>query len=151
MADEGEIVFSANYGNWISIKKMAIDSETKAMEVVYQLSAINETINRKGFEFAGIKTEVVDGYVAELVKGKRSGYANLAEIFGALKPSEVDAKLLEAAGEDLKLPIARAYFVRRIIESLGYPIIPSCEMLQKLYPELKFPKPKGRFGGKKKK
>ncbi len=150
MADEGEIVFSAKYGNWVSIKKMAIDSETKAMEVVYQLSAINETINRKGFEFAGIKTELIDVFVEGLVKGKRSGYANLSEIFGSLKPAEVDAKLLEAAGEELKLPIARAYFVRRIVESLGYPVIPGCEMLKKLYPELKFPKPKGNFGKKKK-
>lgn len=151
MVDVGEIVFNAKYGNWISVKKMAIDSEDKPAEVVYKLSSINDVINKKGFEFSGVKTDVIDAFVADLTKGKRTGYANLAEVFGALKPSEVDEKLKQAVSEEIILPLARAYFVRRIVESLGYPVIPSCELLQKIYPGLKFPKPKGNFGGKKKK
>jgi hypothetical protein len=45
-----EVTFSAKYKNWISIKKMGIDENTKEPEVAHILASIKETIDRKAFE-----------------------------------------------------------------------------------------------------
>jgi len=143
-----EIAFSAKYRDWISIKNMEIDDKTTDPEVVHMLSGIGESISRKAFGLSGIKRVEIDEYVTNLVKGKRKGYSTLAEIFGGIKQSKVREVLLSASSEQL-LPIAEAYFMRRLITGVGYDLETGAEMLSKMYPELKLPKPKGRFGKKK--
>jgi len=143
-----EIAFSAKYKDWISIKRMDIDEKTTQPEVVHMLSNVGESISRKVFELGGIDRGKIDAYVLELTRGKRKGYSTLSEIFGGMKQNEVREVLLSASSEQL-LPIAEAYFMRRLLVSLGYNVDVSGEMMSKIYPELKLPKPKGRFGKKK--
>jgi hypothetical protein len=140
-----EIAFSAKYKEWISVKKMDIDEKTAAPEVVHMLSNIDDSVSRKAFELSGIDRGKIDTYALELIKGKRKGYSNLSEIFGSIKQNEVRERLISASSEQL-LPIAEAYFMRSLLKSLGYDLEISGEMLSKIYPELKLPKPKGRFG-----
>jgi len=140
-----EIAFSAKYKDWISIKKMGIDDKTAAPEVVHMLSRVCESISRKAFDLSGINRAKIDEYVISLVKGKRKGYSSLAEIFGGIKQSEVREVLLSASSKQL-LPIAEAYFMRKLITGVGYELETGTEMLSKIYPELKLPKPKGRLG-----
>lgn len=139
-----EIVFSAKYKDWISIKKMEVDEKTATPEVVHMLANIGESVSRKAFELSGIDRAKIDEYVAKIVKGKRKGFSTLSEIFGELKQSEVREVLLSASNEQL-LPIAEAYFMRKLLTSLGYDLEVGTELMSKVYPELKLPKPKGRF------
>lgn len=143
-----EVAFFAKYKEWISIKKMEIDEKTTAPEVVHMLSGIRESISRKAFELSGIDEGKIDSYVSNLVKGKRKGYSNLAEIFAGIKQNELKEALLSASSEQL-LPVAEAYFMRKLLAELGYGVDVGTEMLSRMYPELKLPKPKGRFGKKK--
>ncbi|MCX6775436.1 MAG: DUF2666 family protein [Candidatus Micrarchaeota archaeon] len=143
-----EIAFSAKYKEWISIKKMDIDEKTTPPEVVHMLSNVRESISRKAFELSGIDKGKIDAYVLGLIKGKRKGYPTLSEIFGGMKQNEVRGVLLSASSEQL-LPIAETYLMRKLLTSLGYNADISGEMMSKIYPELKLPKPKGRFGKKK--
>ena len=143
-----EIAFSAKYKEWISIKKMDIDEKTTPPEVVHMLSNLRESISRKAFELSGIDKGKIDDYALGLIKGKRKGYSTLSEIFGVMKQKEVREVLLSASSEQL-LPIAETYFMKKLLTSLGYEVDISGEMMSKMYPELKLPKPKGRFGKKK--
>jgi len=144
-----EVTFAANVKGWVAIKKMGADVNTKPEEVAAILAGITATIDRKGFEFAGIKTEVIDAYVDNLTKGKRKGYGNLAEIFGKLSNSELKAKLIEAS-DAAKVPVAEAYFLRKVLTNLGYAAWIDGASLMAAYPDLKIPKPRGNFGKKKK-
>jgi hypothetical protein len=143
-----EIAFAAKYKEWISIKKMDIDEKTTPPEVVHMLSGVVESVRRKAFELSGIDEGKIDAYVLGLIKGKRKGYSTLSEIFGSMKQNEVREAFLSGSSEQL-LPIAEAYFMRKLLTSLGYELETSEEMLPKIYPELKLPRPKGRFGKKK--
>lgn len=138
-----EIVFSAKYKGWISIKKMEVDERTTTPEVVHMLSGIGESVSRKAFELSGIDRGKIDEYVEKLVKGKRKGFSTLSEIFGGLRGNEVRELLLSASDEKL-LPVAEAYFMRKLLNSLGYDLEVGVEMMSKIYPELKLPK--GRLG-----
>lgn len=142
---EGEILFSAKCGDWVVVKKTTIDEKTTKPEIVYMLTSISETIGRKGFEFSGIDVAAIDALAGQAAKGRRKGFGSIAEVFGSLKTAEIKAALLAAAREEIKYPIAEAYFVRKVMENLGYSFMPSREVLQAIYPELKIPKPRGRF------
>ena len=164
--EEGEIVFSAKYGNWISIKKMSIDEKTSPAEVAFMLAGITNNIDKKGFVFLGIDTDVIDAYADKLVGSKRRSYGAVVEIFSGLKQAEIREELLKAIKQSVaplppdkegnpvsheeKLPLAESYFMRSLMTRLGFDFNVNGDVLSKLYPDLKFPKPKGNFGGKKK-
>lgn len=139
-----EVTFSAKYKEWISIKKMSIDENTKEPEVAHILASIRETIDRKTFELNGINMAKIDEYVNSVTKGKRKGFSSIAEIFNNLKQNEVREVLLASSSEQT-LPLAEAYFIRKILTTLGYGLDVTTGTLSKIYPELKLPKPKGRF------
>jgi hypothetical protein len=163
---EDEIVFSAKYGNWISIKKMSIDETTSPAEVAFMLAGIVKNIDRKGFEFLGIDTEKIDAYVERVVGNKRRSYGAVSEIFAGIKQADIKNELLAAirpevaplppdnsgnpVSHEQKLPLAEAYFMRSLMSRLGFDFNVDQEVLAKLYPNVKFPKPKGNFGKKKK-
>ncbi len=164
--EEGEIVFSAKYGNWISIKKMSIDEKTSPAEVAFMLAGITNNIDKKGFAFLGIDTDAIDAYADKLVGSKRRSYGAVVEIFSGLKQAGIKEELLKAIKQEVaplppdksgnpvswgeKLPLAESYFMRSLMARLGFDFNVNGDVLSKLYPDLKFPKPKGNFGGKKK-
>ena len=145
-----EVSFMAKFKDWIAIKKMSVGEKTRPEEIAALLGGITATIDRKTFELVGVKTDIIDPYVDSLTKGKRKSYGVLAEILSGLKPGELKSKLIEASDEN-KYPLAESYFLRRILVTLGYSAWLDLENLQKAFPELKIPKPRGNFGGKKKK
>lgn len=140
-----EISFVAKYKDWIVVKKKSIDEETKNEEIIATLSSISDTTTKKAFDFSGINKTAIESYVSEITKGKRKGFGTLAEIFSQLKQNEVKERLVGACGEEKFLPIAEAYFLKSILSSLGYFTSINSEILRKIYPELKIPKPRGRM------
>ncbi len=154
-----EIVFTARYRDWMVVKKLLIEAISKPEDVSLVLASIDNTLVRKAYEFTGLKVDLIDAYVAEVCSGKSKSWTNLAAAFAGVKPAEIKAKLQEACppavpGADGKtgnfMPIAEAYFVKRMIETIGYPAVLTPEILQVAFPSLKIPKPRGNFGKKKK-
>lgn len=144
-----EIAFLAKYGEWIVIKKTAINENTKKEEIAAALASINSTITKKGFDFCGINRSAIDEYAKGFVKGKGGSYKNLSEAIATVKPGELKEALLRSCDEKL-IPVAEAYFLRSLIDAMGFEVDVGTKTLSKIYPELKIAKPRGRFGSKKK-
>lgn len=145
MAEEGEISFFAKCKGWEVVKKCDITAETEPQEIVAILTSISDTTARKAFDFSGIDKATIDAYAAQLTKGRRKAYSNVAEIFTQLKPTEVKERLLAACKEEKLLPIAEAYLMRSVLGALGFSTTVSPEMIAEIWPELKIPKPRGRM------
>ena len=142
------ISFFGKYKDWVSINKTNIDENTSVPEVVNALARISETTSKKAFEIAGVDLNAVDELTTQLTKGKRKAYGSVAAVFNEMKPTEITEKLKKACKEEKLLPIAETYFLRSVLQKLGFNVDITREMLQEIYPEMKLPKPRGRFGKK---
>ena len=144
MTEDGEISFFARCKGWESVKKRAISDDTEPQEIVATLTSISDAAARKAFDFSGIDKAVIEEYAAQLTKGKRKAYSNVAEIFGQLKPGEIKAKLLTACKEEKLLPVAEVYFMRSVLGALGFSTAMTPSTIAEVWPDMKIPKPRGR-------
>ncbi|VVB65941.1 Uncharacterised protein [Candidatus Gugararchaeum adminiculabundum] len=150
MSDD-EISFAAKVGDWISIKKMSVYPNTTQPEVAGILAGIMATLTRKSFQYAQVDADAVDAIAARVTKGKRKGYKNIVDIFSAMKQGEIQSELEKCVVKPELRNVAESFFLRRVLENLGYSVDVNVDDIMSAYPELKIPKPKGNFGGKKKK
>ncbi len=135
---EDEAILVGKHGEWFAVKKMSIDATTKRHEIAGILATISATLRRKMFDFAGVDREAVEAAALQLTKGKRRAYGNLADALAGIKEGEFKDE-------------AASCLLDRILSNLGFAAWPSTETLSKVYPDLKFAKPRGNFGKKKKK
>jgi len=149
MEDES-VVFTARYRGWMVIKKLSIDERTTPQEVAAALAGMEATISRKSYEFTGINREIVEAVAAKLSAGKRKSYVSLSEALSALKPAALKAELLTACPTPAHMPIAENYFVKCLLDNLGFKTNLDTETLSGTFPEIKVTKPRGNFGKKKK-
>ena len=145
---EDEVIFAAKKGDWIAIKKLAVDDKTALPEVAGVLMGIRQAIDRKIFFFAGVDTFVLDELAVGMAKGKKKGYASAAELLSAPKPRE---QLLAACKSPDALPQAEAYLNRALLEAIGLRTEVETDDFNSAYPGYKISKPRGNFGKKKKK
>ncbi|MDE1762316.1 MAG: DUF2666 family protein, partial [Candidatus Micrarchaeota archaeon] len=133
------------YGPWVSIKKMSIDPKTTPQEIVLHLSTIRQSIDRKAFEVLGIDTKSLDELAATFTAGKKKNYGTLGEVLAGFGAKDTKAAIEKATGgkENLK-KIATTYLFRSLVKSIGFDFDVTPEELQKAFPELKVPKPRGR-------
>jgi len=148
--EEGEVVFTARYRGWMVVKKLSIDEKITPQEVAAALASIEATISRKSYEFTGINREAIEAMAEKMAGGKRKSFASLAEALSSLKPSELKGQLLLACPAPAHLPIAENYFVKCLIDRLGFRTNLDTETLSGVFPEIKVAKPRGNFGKKKK-
>lgn len=145
---EGEtdsIDFMARCKNWVAIKKMSILGNTTNEEIAFHLAGIRQLIDRKAFEFLNIDTTSLDQIADRLTQGKR-GYSGLEEIVGQLGKGEIKAETERATnGKEELGKVASTYIFRKVTQNLGIDFDVNQEMLSKAYPNLKMPKPPGRF------
>ena len=125
---EGQIVFVGKYGKWMAIKKLALEG-AKDWEVSGILSGINQTIMNKAFEFAGQTEQIVS-------PKKRKSFSAAADL------------LEELAGKMGNDRTKNAYTIVKSLEGLGYAPYAHPGMLTAAHPDIKPPKPKGRFAKK---
>jgi hypothetical protein len=129
-----EVVFIAKHGDWIMIKKLLIEPKlTKQEEVSLILASIYNTIVDKAFEYLGVDVQTVEEECETECKGLKKGFDSIAV---ALKKAD-DASAI--------------YYNREVCKNLGKKVMFENELLQKVYPDLKIPKPRGNYAGKKKK
>ena len=145
------IVFTAKYGEWISIKKMSIDGRTKPEEVAAHLSSIRMACERKSAEILGLDTGILESYAADMTANMRKSAANLEKITraldeaGAIKAAEDSCK-----GDQSLSDAARTYLFSIMLRNLKLDLEVSPDTLMDMFPGLKIPKPRGRMPGQKK-
>lgn len=146
------IVFMAKYKEWVSIKKMSVDEKTKPEEVAAHLSSVRMALDRKIAEIMGIDIETLDMYATNMTGTMRKSAANLEKITGALSEAEA-MKAVESSckGDKALQNAARTYLFAKMLENLKLDLEVNPNTLMDMFPGLKIPKPKGNFGGKKKK
>lgn len=146
------ISFMAKYKDWISIKKLSIDQKTKPEEVAAHLSSIRIATDRKASQILGVNTENLDIYAAGVTENMRKSAANLEKITATLASPEAKKQIEDACSGDQSLrDAARTYLFSTMIQNLKIDLEVSPNTLMDMFPGLKIPKPKGNFGGKKKK
>ncbi len=144
---EEEIIFAAKKGDWIAIKKLAIDEKTAFPEAIGVLMGIRQAIDRKIFFFAGVDAAAIGDLAAGMLKGKKKGYASAAELLSAPKPKE---QLLSACKSPDALPAAEACLNKALLEGLGMFLEVETDNFNSIYPGFKISKPRGNFGKRKK-
>ena len=145
MEGSESIDFMVKYGPWVSIKKMSIGPKTTPQEIVLHLATIRQSIDRKAFEVLGIDTKSLDELAATFTAGKKKNYATLGEILSDFGAKDTKAAIAKAIGEKEQLKgIATTYLFRSLVKGLGFDFDVAPEALQKAFPELKIPKPRGR-------
>ncbi|MFA6214388.1 MAG: DUF2666 family protein [Candidatus Micrarchaeia archaeon] len=147
--EEGEVAFTARYRDWMVVKKLSIDEKTTPQEIAAALASMEATMSRKSYGFTGINLDAIEAVAARLSVGKRKSFASLAEALSALKPAELKAELLTACPTPAHLPIAENYFVKCLLDGMGFKTNLDPETLSGAFPEIKVPKPRGNFGKKK--
>jgi len=143
--ERDSIDFLAKYKDWIAIKKMSISDDTKPEEIAFHLASIRQTIDKKAFEVLGIDTKQLDELANKITSGARKSYKALAEAIASLGSQEARDIVAKACnGKEELQEVANAYLLRRVVQNLGFDFDVNQEMLAKVYPQLKIPKPLGR-------
>ncbi len=127
------------------IKRTTIRDGTKPEEVVFTLASIRQSIDRKAFDFIGIDTKTLDDYAASVSAGMKKNFKDLGQVVQSLgTPQAKEAISRSCAAKPEIEEIARTYLFRKAVQSLGFDFDVNQEMLSKIYPNLKMPKPRGR-------
>jgi hypothetical protein len=130
---------------------MSVYDSSKPYEIAGMLSSINSTLIKKSFDFTGIEKGKIEAIAAKITKGKRRAMGSLAEALSQLKPGELKAELLTACPEERLLPLAENYLLYCVLDNIGIKPYADSDTLTSVFPDLKLPKPRGNYGGKKKK
>lgn len=145
-ADDAQKVvrFVANYKGWQVVKKVRSDALPK--EIVAGCAGIFSSSKAKAPDFLspdGKYNALADAFLAKYPE--RKSFSRLQEMLAA----SVDvAKQIAALANGNEL---RKLFYYSLFERAGFPCFVSTGQVSGVWPELKIPKPRGNYGGKKKK
>lgn len=134
-----EVRLAADMDGWIAVKKVNLEAaETK--EVFSSLCSMRTVAEKKAAEFTPGFEEFSQSLEAALADyPERKSFGKLS---GALQAVQ---------GIASSNPAFAAYAYSQAMLRVGFPPYLTNDHVASLYPELKIPKPKGNFGGKKKK
>ncbi|HUB92614.1 MAG TPA: DUF2666 family protein [Candidatus Saccharimonadales bacterium] len=145
MEGTDSIEFSAKWKEWVVIKRTTIRDDTKPEEVVFSMASIRQTIDRKAFELLGIDTKTLDDYATAATAGMKKNFKDLGNAVQSLSSAEAKAAVEKSCASKPELgEVAKTYLFRKVVQALGFDFDVNQEMLSKIYPNLKLPKPRGR-------
>ncbi|MBI5226072.1 hypothetical protein HY994_02425 [Candidatus Micrarchaeota archaeon] len=133
-----EVRLAADFDGWVAVKKVNLELAERK-EVFSSLCSMRTVAQRKAMEFTPGFDEfnaALEGALAPFPERKSFGKLNAA--LNAVKGVSADTNLQSFAFSSAMLRV-------------GYPPYLTNDHVASLYPELKVPKPKGNYGGKKKK
>lgn len=134
------IDFIARYKDWVAVKKMAVRKETRPEEIVFHLSGIRNSFDKKLFSIMGINLDLLDEFSRSVSK-KSKTYSELGQVLSALDSK--DAKEAIAKSCDKKISkIAEIYLLGRVMADSGFDTSVTQQMISKMYPDLKLKIPK---------
>ena len=147
-----ELRLVANAGGWQSVKKVGFEgSEDK--EVCAAAATIFERVKAKlpdlllG-EKSGEYDSIVDSFISKFPE--RRSFGRLPEILSAAEKELPKVDAIAAGNAVLQSRLAKL-FLYSCFGRTGFTPFVSGETVGRVWPELKIPKPRGNFGGKKKK
>lgn len=112
------IDFIARYKDWVAVKKMAVRKETRPEEIVFHLSGIRNSFDKKLFSIMGINLDLLDEFSRSVSK-KSKTYSELGQVLSALDSK--DAKEAIAKSCDKKISkIAEIYLLCRVMADSGF-------------------------------
>lgn len=141
-----EVRFAANTQGWTAVKKVDL-TKAEDKEVLFALAGIFSTLNRKLPDFAAENAEGFENFVSSFLNSfpVRKSFAKLPVLLNEALKNE---SKISQFGSSVSL---KELFFLRCFEHAGFPPFISLDAIAGVYPELKVPKPRGNFGGKKKK
>ncbi|GEM_PF-1971298 len=133
-----EVRLAADLDGWVAVKKVNLEVAERK-EVFSSLCSMRTVAQRKTMEFTPGFDEFNDRLGAALAPfPERKSFGKLGAALNAVKSISTDNALQSFAFSQAMLRV-------------GFPPFLTNDHVASLYPELKVPKPKGNYGGKKKK
>jgi hypothetical protein len=141
---------AANYDGWIVVKKVDLGKAEKK-EVLLGLAGIFSSINQKLPSLYSSNPDGFEDLVSSLLNSfpVRKSFVKLPVLLG--EASKLESKISDFASNSEGKEVLRQALFLRCFEHAGFPPFVTLESIAGVYPELKIPKPRGNFGGKKKK
>ncbi|MCL4380792.1 MAG: DUF2666 domain-containing protein [Candidatus Marsarchaeota archaeon] len=134
------IDFVARYGDWVAVKKMAVRKETRPEEVVFHLSGIRNSFDRKAFSLMGVNADMLDEFSRGVSK-KSKTYSELGKALSALDSKEAKEAIAKSCDKKVSR-IAEIYLLCKVMADSGFDTSITQQMLSKMYPDLKLKIPK---------
>ncbi len=133
-----EVRLAADLDGWVAVKKVNLEVAERK-EIFSALCSMRTVVQRKAMEF----TPGFDEFSGKLEAAlspfpERKSFGKLALALNAVKGISTESQLQSFAFSQAMLRV-------------GFPPFLTNDHVASLYPELKVPKPKGNYGGKKKK
>ncbi len=148
--DKKEVRLVANSPEWMVVKRANL-SEWKKPEILSAIIGMLSTVLRKEAEYSCKAGLDFEAEAQKLFGGffKRKSFGKLGEALTSVSPQAV-AETAErlALDKSLALEVERLLYLKAF-EYSGYSPCPGPGLLAETYPELKIPKPRGNYGGKK--
>lgn len=133
-----EVRLAADFDGWVAVKKVNLEVAERK-EVFSSLCSMRTVAQRKAMEFTPGFEQFNDSLEAALAPfPERKSFGKLVAALNAVKGLSSDSQL-------------QSYAYSQAMLRVGYPPYLTNDHVASLYPELKVPKPKGNYGGKKKK
>lgn len=126
------ILFDAEVGKWVCIKKLSVDENTEPVEIAAALFSIGESINKKVWDFLKqeFDLEKVDEYVKELVGQGRTSGKKIEEVFAKIN-SPTTGKFLKTITPTKKgREILKIYITRKALELMNFKFVPDKKLLE---------------------
>ena len=145
-----EVRLAANYGDWVAVKKVDLE-KTEKKEVLLGLAGIFSSTNQKLPSLYSSNDDGFENAVSALLNSfqVRKSFAKLPALLG--EASKIEPGIAEFSSTSEGKAVLREALYLRCFEHAGFPPFVTLESIAGVYPDLKIPKPRGNFGGKKKK
>lgn len=145
-----EVRFAANMPGWVVVKKVDLE-KAEAKEVLFALSGIFPSLNKKLSQTASSNPDGFESFVSSFLDSfpVRKSFAKLSALLNEALAKE--QSIPGFASDKADAEILRQSFYLSCFEHAGFMPFVSLETIAGVYPDLKIPKPRGNFGGKKKK
>jgi hypothetical protein len=127
-----EVVFSAQVGPWVCIKKQKVEPDTKKIEIARMLASIHDSMDKKVWHFLGedFRLEELDKIAYEItgaqfdekkkewvVRG-RTTEQQIAEALAKLNSPATTRQM--NVGSARGKEIAKSYLTRKVLDLLGF-------------------------------
>jgi len=145
---KNEVRLAADLDGWMVVKKVDL-SKAENKEVLAALAGMFNAANRKLAEFSASDFAAFESFV-EKTFAKYPERKNFTRLPQVLRDATAVENQLSQFASGEKLQALREFFFLKAFERCGFTPFVSTEQISGIYPELKIPKPRGNFGGKKK-
>ncbi len=142
--------FAASTQSWVVVKKVDLD-KAEPKETLFALSGILSSANKKIPEFASSAPAEYDSFVSTLLGSfpVRKSFAKLPILLKEAASREAELARFAMPGGRALNALKQCFYLS-CFGHAGFTPFVSLDTVAGVYPELKIPKPRGNFGGKKK-